>query len=524
MSLRLEESPSATQPRFLDKNLARLERAVDGAVLARGEAVVAVGRMAQALENIPQGVILCDENGDVTFRNKAATTFSAARHGDALVAAAIEEMLRGALDGRADTRTLDLFGPPRRTLVVTASPLDDERRTVGALGIIEDVSERRRLEAVRRDFVANISHELKTPVGALGLLAETLLAEDDPDVSRRLAERMLTEAFRVGRTIDDLLELSRIEAEEAPAREPVPVHLVVAEAVERMRPAAEQQGIDVRVGGAASHPHDHGRPAAVGVGALQPARQRGEVQRRGIVGRRARVGVDRRSAGRRSRCEDHGIGIPTRDIERIFERFYRVDRARSRDTGGTGLGLAIVRHVAGNHDGEVRVDIAGRRRVDVHARPAGRARRVAVRRQGRLMATPRRRSSRRGRGLVRRSAHRRVEPRRVPRAGWRATATRPWRCSMPCEPDLVLLDVMLPKMSGIDVCRELRKRSQVPIIMVTAKSAEIDTVVGLEVGADDYVTKPYRMRELVARIRAVLRRRPRDERRSEPSAERIDRR
>ena len=88
------------------------------------------------------------------------------------------------------------------------------------------MSERRRLEAVRRDFVANISHELKTPVGALGLLAETLLAEDDPDVSRRLAERMQHEAFRVGRIIDDLLELSRIEAEEAPPREPVPVHLV----------------------------------------------------------------------------------------------------------------------------------------------------------------------------------------------------------------------------------------------------------------------------------------------------------
>src|SRR5690606_8786898 len=76
------------------------------------------------------------------------------------------------------------------------------------------------------------------------------------------------------------------------------------------------------------------------------------------------------------------------------------------------------------------------------------------------------------------------------------------------KPDLVLLDVMLPKVSGIDVCRELRSRSKVPIIMVTAKGAEIDTVVGLEVGADDYVTKPYRLRELVARMRAVLRRSP----------------
>jgi len=76
------------------------------------------------------------------------------------------------------------------------------------------------------------------------------------------------------------------------------------------------------------------------------------------------------------------------------------------------------------------------------------------------------------------------------------------------RPDLVLLDVMLPRLSGIDVCREIRTHSRVPIIMVTAKGGEIDTVVGLEVGADDYVTKPYRLRELVARMRAVLRRSP----------------
>jgi two-component system, OmpR family, response regulator RegX3 len=74
------------------------------------------------------------------------------------------------------------------------------------------------------------------------------------------------------------------------------------------------------------------------------------------------------------------------------------------------------------------------------------------------------------------------------------------------RPALVLLDVMLPRISGIDVCRELRSRSQVPIIMVTARNAEIDAVVGLEVGADDYVTKPFRLRELVARVRAALRR------------------
>jgi two-component system sensor histidine kinase SenX3 len=298
--------------------------------------------------------VLCDEHGDVTFRNRAATMFSSARHGDALVGAAIEEMLRKALDGSSDTRTLDLFGPPRRTLVVTVAPLDDERRTVGALGIIDDISERRRLEAVRRDFVANISHELKTPIGALGLLAETLLAEDDPDIRRRLAERMLTEAFRVGRTIDDLLALSRIEAEEAPTREPVPVHLVVAEAVERMRPAAEQQGIEVRVAEARRNltmMGDRRQLVSAIYNLLDNAVKYSDAGsavdvRVSVSADNSRVAID---------IEDHGIGIPTRDHERVFERFYRVDRGRGRDTGGTGLGLAIVRHVAGNHGGEVKV-------------------------------------------------------------------------------------------------------------------------------------------------------------------------
>jgi two-component system, OmpR family, response regulator RegX3 len=96
------------------------------------------------------------------------------------------------------------------------------------------------------------------------------------------------------------------------------------------------------------------------------------------------------------------------------------------------------------------------------------------------------------------------------REGFRVTVARDGsealRLFDEAEPDLVLLDLMLPKVSGIDVCRNIRSRSSVPIIMVTAKAAEIDTVVGLEVGADDYVAKPYRLRELVARIRAVMRR------------------
>ena len=373
-SVRLESQPPAVEHRGVEKNLTRLERAVDRAVEDVGRAETASARLAHALEAIPQGVVLCDENREMVFRNRSAEQFTTGRQGEALVKAAISEMLDVALEGRSSKRTLELFGPPRRTVVISVVPLDADRRTVGALAVIDDSSERRRLEAVRRDFVANISHELKTPVGALALLAETLLAEDDPAVTERLARRMLDESFRVGRTIDDLLALSRIEAEETPPREPVPVHLVVAEAVERVRSVADQRGIGLAV----TEPNrrltvmgDRRQLVSALYNLLENAVKYSD--------RGSTVEVDTEVSGSAVEVEvrDHGIGIPARDLERIFERFYRVDRGRSRETGGTGLGLAIVRHVAVNHHGEVRVrSLEGEGSVFTLVLPAGPGRQI----------------------------------------------------------------------------------------------------------------------------------------------------
>ena len=174
ISLRLEDSPPDRESRRLDKNMIRLEHAVDAAVLARGDATVKAGRLSNALEAVSEGVVICDDAGNVVTRNAAAMTLEAERYGDGPVGAVVDDMLRSAIEGKSDKRTLELFGPMRRTLVVSVTPIDDERRTVGGLAVIDDVSERHRLEAIRRDFVANVSHELKTPVAALGLLAETL--------------------------------------------------------------------------------------------------------------------------------------------------------------------------------------------------------------------------------------------------------------------------------------------------------------------------------------------------------------
>lgn len=352
-TLRLDESEAANDPRGVDRNLARLERAIDRTVLRSGEASVAETRLAQVLEVIPQGVIVYDDQREMLFANRPAHRYLRAQQHDADLPRAIEELVERALDGMKETTTLELLGPPRRTLVVATSTLDNERRTVGALVVIEDVSERRRLELVRRDFVSNISHELKTPIGALALLAETVADEEDAAVAQRLAERMVTEAFRVSRTIDDLLELSRIEAEEAPQREPVPVHLVLADAVERIREAADNSRIKLNV----EEPPkrltimgDRRQLVSALYNLLDNAVKYSDTE--------SVIDVNTKFNGESIEIavRDHGLGIPARDIERVFERFYRVDRARSRVTGGTGLGLAIVRHVASNHQGDVRAE------------------------------------------------------------------------------------------------------------------------------------------------------------------------
>jgi two-component system, OmpR family, sensor histidine kinase SenX3 len=303
--------------------------------------------ISMALEGAPLGVVVSDASGRPVFVNAAARLFTEGRYAETIVQSTVVALLERATTEDTVTEELDLYGPPRWNLVLEAKRLDD-----GAVVIIEDVTERRRLEEIRRDFVANITHELKTPVGALGVLAEAMEDEPDPDVVRRLASRIQHEAFRVGQLIDDLLELSRLEGAQRFAPESMPVGSIVDEAVERVRPAAERDHIDVKVLETADDPVVIGDRRQL-VSALanlvdnavkySDAGSQVEVRARENDGR---IEVD---------VEDHGIGIPARDLDRIFERFYRVDRARSRSTGGTGLGLAIVRHVASNHHGEVRV-------------------------------------------------------------------------------------------------------------------------------------------------------------------------
>ena len=359
--MRLSLDPAAAAPRSatLTEAVDRLEWALQRHLEQERAVRATEDRLIRALDVIPQGVVLADRDGKVVFHNEPASDFFAARHAEALVEAAISELIADAVDGASATRTLDLYGPPRRVLFLRAVPLYAPAHDgatgediEGAFLVVEDISERHRLDAVRRDFVANISHELKTPVGALGLLAETLTIEDDPDVVSRLAQRMQDEAFRVARTIDDLLELSRIEAAQPSIHETVPVMAVLAEAADRMRPAAELSGVPIEVEETSSQVTvvgDRRQLVSAVVNLLDNAVKFSD------TGEPVEVRAHTDGSSVEIEVADHGIGIPASDVDRVFERFYRVDRARSRDTGGTGLGLAIVRHVMQNHDGEAEV-------------------------------------------------------------------------------------------------------------------------------------------------------------------------
>ena len=326
---------------------ARLEREA----IARSD--VRISEMSSAseiirtsLDSLTVGVVVVSRLGDVLFRNRVASGMTGALHADVLVDEAIDVHLRGALSGETRSQVIELFGPPSRVVLVAAYPIENG----GAMATIEDITERARLDAVRTDFVANISHELKTPVGALAVLAEALADETEPEVVRRLALKMVDEAIRVGRTIDDLLELSRIELGGEAIKEAVPVGLVVAEAVDRVRPLGDRRNVVVRV----VEPSERLRVLG---DRRQLVSALGNLVENGIKysepGRAVEVSASTDGLSIDIRVRDEGIGIPSRDLDRIFERFYRVDRARSRETGGTGLGLAIVRHVANNHGGEV---------------------------------------------------------------------------------------------------------------------------------------------------------------------------
>ena len=313
---------------------------------------------------LDQGVIVVDAEDRVVLLNPAARAMDVVDV-DRLSFPDLAELADLARDtGAHHSRTVDLpigrLGREPIALAVDAVPLVVEDRRVGAVGLLlTDMSEQRRLESVRRDFVANVSHELKTPVGALTLLAEAVQeAADDPVAVARFAGRMQHESTRLGRLVQELMELSRVQgADPMPGAAEVTVATMLREAADRVRLAAEQRAIAIDVRCPDEDLAVRGNEAQLAAAvanlidnavAYSPPDTRVCVVAVGGSDHQARPTVE-------ISVSDQGLGIAEADLDRIFERFYRVDPARSRETGGTGLGLAIVKNIVTNHRGTVAV-------------------------------------------------------------------------------------------------------------------------------------------------------------------------
>ena len=242
------------------------------------------------------------------------------------------------------------IGEGKRELTVSVTPLTDDGLI---LVLVSDESEGRRIDAVRRDFVANVSHELKTPIGALGLLSEAILgAKSQPEEVVRFATKMQNEAKRLTDLVQEIIDLSRLQSSDPLQKAfPVEVEDVIREAISQAQISAESRGIYLEMGNvdSATIIGDRDQLIAAVHNLVENAINYSPENTKVSITSSLKAGLIEISV------TDQGIGIAESEQARIFERFYRVDPARSRETGGTGLGLSIVKHVALNHGGDVKV-------------------------------------------------------------------------------------------------------------------------------------------------------------------------
>jgi two-component system sensor histidine kinase SenX3 len=328
-----------------DSSSAEAPAAADGEVRASIEDSLVVLR--SALDALPAGVVVANRTGVITFKNVAAAAMTGVRHVDVLVEEAAEVLLTSTLTGGETQRLLQTSGQPTRSFDLRG------RRLLSGGGIvtIEDVTERMRIDTVRTDFVANLSHELKTPIGGIAALADAMVDETDPQVLSRFADRIVSEAYRLSRTVDDLLDLSRIEFGGAEHWEAVDMSLVVNEVTARMQHESARTGVVLKTDcpkGVYVKGDRNQLVSAVANLVENAIKYSGDGKLVQLLVKVADTSVS-------IEVIDQGIGIAAKDQQRIFERFYRVDRARSRATGGSGLGLSIVRHVIAHHGGTVSV-------------------------------------------------------------------------------------------------------------------------------------------------------------------------
>lgn len=313
--------------------------------------------LAGILSTMADGLLIVDGLGRVTMANRAASALlrvpESALEGRSYVEALrdheLSSVVQRCLSERAPSSGTSEVGPGRRLLRIVAAPLVGETR--GALALLQDLTEVRRVEMVRRDFIANVSHELRTPLASLKAVVETLEegAIEDHEAARDFLAKMHGEVDGLAQLVSELLELSRIESGQASLRiEPTAVDGLVRQSVERLLAQAERAGLAIGV------------DLPLEIPAVAADSQRVQQLLLNLIHNAikftpagGRITVAARPDGDDVvfTVSDTGVGIPEEDLTRIFERFYKTDRSRS--AGGTGLGLAIAKHIAQAHGGRI---------------------------------------------------------------------------------------------------------------------------------------------------------------------------
>ncbi len=317
-------------------------------------------RLSSSLETLNYGIAIYDQNNETIFKNPYADTFLTGLHSDALVADAVDDMFLSRVSHEIIEREVDIYTTPhpaspltsrKKTYYLILQTLYAEGKDIGSILSIDDISEQERLEAIRRDFVSNISHELKTPIGAIALLAETIEDEPDPKIVKKILPKIIKETDRLTDTIDDLLTLSRIEHGSREHFSEIDLLRPIMQAQDRVLTFAAQKNLEVNVILPEDSPTIFGDAIQLTSAFYNLLENSVKYSKRG--GGKTTIKVENIGDIVQLSFSDNGIGIPTKDQDRIFERFYCVDRSHS--GSGVGLGLAIVRHVVVNHEGLISV-------------------------------------------------------------------------------------------------------------------------------------------------------------------------
>ena len=354
-------SQKIVQSETVEVALRGLAKAIDEIEEQRIKADAFRQQLIAALDSLNYGIAIYGQDDQLIHTNPYASSFLSGVHSGALIADAIDELFQTRDGQEVIDQELDVFDNShpssvthsrKKTFYIILRELSIEGNQIGSVVTIEDISEQERLESVRRDFISNISHELKTPIGAIALLTETLLGEPDTDLVQKFAPNILQETERLSETIDDLLSLSRIEHGSTDSFNQIDLLKCIEQAIDRVNTFAKQNEVTVLTSFPPAPVHLFGDE-------LQLTSAFYNILENSVKYKRINQGnvhltVQQLDDFIEVEISDNGIGIPTKDLDRIFERFYCVDRSHS--GSGVGLGLAIVRHVIVNHEGVLRIE------------------------------------------------------------------------------------------------------------------------------------------------------------------------